>query len=144
LQLVRIVEEVKRNYRPDILYTNSRFDLSVDQQRTCRAVLTAFRPVPGEHPVELLSFESPSSTEWQIRAGGEDFVANCFVDIAQALAVKLEAFRCLSFELREWPHPRSIAAIEHQARVRGASVGLEAAEAFALLHRVTSIGAAAT
>jgi hypothetical protein len=34
--------------------------------------------------------------------------------------------------MRPWPHARSIRALEHLARWRGASVGVEAAEAFVL------------
>jgi hypothetical protein len=34
--------------------------------------------------------------------------------------------------MRQWPHARSLKAVEHLARFRGATVGVEAAEAFVL------------
>jgi len=34
--------------------------------------------------------------------------------------------------MKPWPHSRSIKAVEHLARWRGASAGFEAAEAFVL------------
>ena len=39
-------------------------------------------------------------------------------------------------EMRAWPHARSLEALEHLARWRGAQVGVEAAEAFFLLRQV--------
>ena len=39
-------------------------------------------------------------------------------------------------EMRDWPHARSIASVEYLGRWRGASVGLEMAEAFMLLREV--------
>jgi hypothetical protein len=39
-------------------------------------------------------------------------------------------------EMRPWPHARSISALEHLARWRGAQVGVEAAEAFGLLRQL--------
>jgi len=35
-------------------------------------------------------------------------------------------------EMRSWPHSRSLEAMEHLVRWRGAMVGVEAAEAFML------------
>jgi hypothetical protein len=54
------------------------------------------------------------------------------VDITATLPRKLEALKAYSPELREFPHPRSLAACEHLARWRGATVGVAAAEAFEL------------
>jgi LmbE family N-acetylglucosaminyl deacetylase len=139
LDLVKRIEKVKQQYHPDTLYTNSPFDLSVDQQKTFRAVVTAFRPQPGENRTEILCFEVPSSTEWSTLGGANFFAPNYFVDIEETLDVKISAFEELSFEVRPWPHPRSVKAIEHQARSRGASVGISAAETFMLMRTVKTI-----
>ena len=40
---------------------------------------------------------------------------------------------CYGSELRDFPHPRSLQAIEHNARVWGAKSGFSAAEAFMLV-----------
>lgn len=140
LELVKAIEKVKRQFVPDVLYTNSPFDLSIDQQRTSRAVVTAFRPQPGDNRTEILCFEVPSSTEWNTQEGAGVFAPNYFVDVAATLELKINAFQCLSSEVRPWPHPRSAEAIEHQAKSRGASVGVGAAETFMLLRVVKTIG----
>ena len=53
-------------------------------------------------------------------------------DISDTLELKIKALEAYESEMREWPHARSIKALEHLARWRGASVGVEAAEAFIL------------
>jgi LmbE family N-acetylglucosaminyl deacetylase len=136
LDVVKLIERQKAEFLPQLVYTNTSIDLGVDQRITCQAVLTAFRPLPGETHSELLSFEVRSSTEWEAGINGVPFQPNCFVDISETVAAKLDALRALKTEIRPWPHSRSIEAVAHHARARGASVGFEAAEAFAILRSI--------
>jgi hypothetical protein len=46
------------------------------------------------------------------------------------LNAKLSALRCYNMEMRSFPHARSLEAVEAQAHLRGAQVGMIAAEAF--------------
>jgi LmbE family N-acetylglucosaminyl deacetylase len=138
LELAKDVERIKQQFDPTVVYTNSPYDLSVDQQKTFRAVVTACRPQPRDNHTDLLCFEVPSSTEWNVSSGTGSFAPNYFVDIDATLSAKLAAFQELSFEVRPWPHPRSTEAVEHQARSRGSAVGLAAAETFMLLRAVRS------
>jgi LmbE family N-acetylglucosaminyl deacetylase len=95
-------------------------------------VIAACRPQPG-HPVqELLFFEVPSSTEWRPPGSAEPFSPNWFVDISRTLETKLKALRAYETELRAFPHPRSLKGVTALAQWRGATVGVEAAEAFVL------------
>jgi LmbE family N-acetylglucosaminyl deacetylase len=96
------------------------------------AAVTACRPQRG-HPVKtLLCFEVPSSTEWQLQGSAPVFAPNWFVDISDTLDRKFAALDAYAAELRDWPHPRSRQGVEHLARWRGATVGVDAAEAFML------------
>ena len=85
----------------------------------------------------ILFFEVPSSTEWQTPGSDVVFSPNWFVDITNYLDVKNQALEAYAHEMRPWPHSRSIKAVEHLARWRGASVGVEAAEAFILGRQIT-------
>ena len=101
------------------------------------AVVTACRPQHG-HPVKtLLCFEVPSSTEWQPPGSAPAFIPNWFVDITASLERKLTALDAYASELRPWPHPRSRQGVEHLARWRGATIGVDAAEAFMLGRQLT-------
>jgi LmbE family N-acetylglucosaminyl deacetylase len=132
LEIIRTVEGLIDRLSPDTVITHHCGDLNIDHRRTCEAVFTACRPQSG-HPVKrLLCCEVPSSTEWQPPPAGTAFNPNWFVDISGFLDRKLAALEAYSHELREWPHPRSRRAVENLARWRGATVGVQAAEAYFL------------
>jgi hypothetical protein len=58
------------------------------------------------------------------------------VDIPDQWERKREALVAYECEMRDWPHARSLEAVEHLARWRGAQVGVDAAEAFCLLRQL--------
>lgn len=136
LDLVKAVEEVKSQVRPQIVYTHHAGDLNVDHRLICEAVLTACRPVAGETVERILSFEVLSSTEWAPPRPDRAFVPNVFLDISPVLDRKLKAMACYRSELKPMPHPRSLEAIRHQAKLWGAKVGVGSAEAFLLLREM--------
>src|SRR5581483_1898859 len=130
LDVTRVVEQQIERHRPAIVYTHHWADLNIDHRIANECVLTACRPQPPAPVQRLLFFEVPSSTEW---SGPQyDFTPTWFVDIGATLDRKLAALRAYESELREYPHARSIEAIEHLAGWRGASAGMKAAEAFVL------------
>lgn len=132
LDIVKPIEELIAQYCPDTVFTHHAGDLNIDHRRTHEAVSTACRPQQG-HPVHtLLSFEVPSSTEWQLPGSAPAFVPNWFIDISSSLERKLSALDAYSDEMRPWPHPRSRLAVSHLARWRGSTIGTDAAEAFLL------------
>ena len=132
LDMTQAVEGVIAEHRPDTVFTHHAGDLNIDHRLTHEAVVTASRPQSG-HPVKtILSFEVPSSTEWNLPGNAPAFVPNWFVDISGTLDRKLAALDAYSAELRPWPHSRSRQGVEHLARWRGATVGADAAEAFML------------
>ena len=136
LDVVKSVEEIIEKLQPEVVVTHHAGDLNIDHQITHQAVITACRPQLG-HPVKrILSFEVPSSTDWQTPTAKNAFYPNWFEDISDIMELKINALEVYQSELREWPHTRSIKAIDHLARWRGASVGCEAAEAFMLVREI--------
>jgi len=115
LNVIKEIESVVAEIRPELIYTHHGSDLNVDHRIVHQAVTTACRPIPQ-----------------QARGSFPSFDPNWHVDISSTLGKKMEALRAYGTELRPWPHSRSLEACEHQARWRGASVGLDAAEAFEL------------
>lgn len=132
LDITQTVELLIAEHKPDTVFTHHAGDLNIDHRRIHEAVVTACRPQYG-HPVKtLLSFEVPSSTEWQLTGSAPQFTPNWFVDISTTLNRKMAALEAYAAELRDWPHPRSRQGVEHLAHWRGATVGVDAAEAFIL------------
>ncbi|MEK3911924.1 PIG-L deacetylase family protein [Paenibacillus sp. FSL H7-0331] len=133
LDIVKYVEELIEEYRPDIVYTHHNGDVNIDHRCIHEAVVTACRPIPGNQRIKsLLFFEVASSTEWQTPGSAVPFLPNWFVDISETLTLKLTALEAYSSEMRNWPHARSVKAIEYLAKWRGATIGVDAAEAFIL------------
>lgn len=133
LDIVKRVEAEIHRVNPEVVYTHHAGDLNIDHRRTFEAVVTACRPLEGSGVRRLLSFEIPSSTEWQASTVPPGFLPNVFVDVTQTLERKLKAIGIYCGEIRSSPHPRSIEALTALACWRGASAGMKAAEAFVLV-----------
>jgi len=132
LDVVKTIEKYVEKLAPEIIVTHHSGDLNIDHQIIHQAVMVACRPQP-DHPVQrILSFEVPSATEWQSNTFVKPFMPNWFEDISDTLDQKIKSLKAYESEMRKWPHARSIKAVEHLARWRGASVGCVAAEAFML------------
>ena len=136
IDVVKTVEEIIEKLQPAMVVTHHAGDLNIDHQITHQAVITACRPQPEQTVKRILTFEVPSATEWISSTYVSPFTPNWFEDISDTLELKIKALEAYESEMREWPHARSIKALEHLARWRGASVGAEAAEAFMLVREI--------
>ena len=136
LHIVHCVEDVKHTLEPDVVYTHHGGDLNIDHSIACQAVLTAFRPQPGEQCREILAFEVASSTEWASPRNNVPFRPETYIEITPYLTVLEQAYNCYAAELRDDPHARSLETMMLGVRKRGREVGVEAAEAFMTLRRV--------
>jgi N-acetylglucosamine malate deacetylase 1 len=136
LDVTKQVEEFLRRHRPSTVFTHHSGDVNIDHRVAHDAVVVACRSQPDFPVREMLFFEVPSSTEWRPPSSAEMFCPNWFVDISATLAIKQAALQAYAEELRPFPHPRSVAAVEALARWRGSTVGVNAAEAFVLGRKV--------
>ena len=127
LDIIKTISEIKDKIEPEIIFTHYKNDLNIDHQITYKAVITASRPMINESVKEIYSFEVLSSTEWNYPLS---FSPNTFFDISNTIELKLEAMSRYKSELCSYPHPRSLEAIEINAKYRGVSVGVLHAEAF--------------
>ena len=132
LQIVKTIESLIDQHRPDIVLTHHNGDLNIDHQRVQHAVMTACRPQQGLSVRTILFFEVPSSTEWQSPQASTAFLPTWYEDVTDTLEIKLQALQAYAVELRKAPHPRSIEGVTALARWRGATIGADAAEAFTL------------
>jgi len=137
LDIVKIIEEVIVDVKPDIIYTHHYSDLNIDHQLVHLAVMTAARPLPKSTVRKILYFEVPSATGWNTQAPCNMFLPQYYVDLSQivvedqtALDIKLKALKIYESEMRPYPHNRSMKSVEYLGYWRGSSVGLLSAEAF--------------
>lgn len=134
LTLTQRIESVIKEVGPAVVYTHSAADLNLDHQKIAAATLTALRPLAGNSTCRLLSFEIPSSTEWNF-AAPQPFRPTVFTELTEDLLLKKQqALQAYHKEMRAYPHPRSPEYIRSLAVVRGSQSGLNMAEAFELCY----------
>ncbi|MCB0819746.1 MAG: PIG-L family deacetylase [Bacteroidetes bacterium] len=137
LDLVKVIEKEKSEFKPDIIFTHHGGDTNVDHRRTFEACITAIRPMEHEETLHLLTFETPSSTEWQAFNYPNPFLPNFFVAVEELdVDAKIKGMESYEFEKRAYPHPRSPEALKIQAQRWGVATGCSFAEAFMLIRTI--------
>ncbi len=137
LEIIKKIEPYIFNFNPDIIFTHHEDDLNIDHQLTFKSVLTICRPLPDVNSIDIIAFETYSSTEWQANYKNKLFSPNLFVKLnKEDIDSKIEGLKCYTTEIRDWPHPRSIKNIEVNANRWGAVIGTNYAEAFQLIRSV--------
>ena len=135
-ELIAPLERIVRELRPRVVYCQYGGDVNRDHHLLFQAALVATRPT--ETCIEAVyAFDTASSTEW---AYPRTFVPDTWVDVSATLDAKLAAMACYESELRDYPHPRSLKALEHRARAFGNQACLDAAEVFMTIRRVARRG----
>ena len=95
LDVIKPIEKIINNFKPDIIYTHHFGDLNKDHEIVNRAVMTATRPKPNSFVKKIYSFEVLSSTNWSINNSGLVFVPNYFLNISKFLKKKNKSFKSL-------------------------------------------------
>jgi LmbE family N-acetylglucosaminyl deacetylase len=139
LDIIKVIEKEKQAFLPEVIFTHHGGDVNIDHQRTFEAVITACRPMAHETVKTIISFETPSGTEWRASVDPRHFIPNLFVQISEPnLIAKITGMECYDFEKRKYPHPRSPEALKIQAQRWGVAMGVEYAEAFVLVRHVSN------
>ena len=130
LMITKSIENSIKDFKPNVIYTTPQNDVNVDHQKVFASTLVATRPYKNSILQEVISYEIPSSTEWFFPS---QFSPNIFVDISKEFTSKIKAIKAYKTEIREFPHPRSIEALEVITKRWGSVSGFNYAEAFKLV-----------
>jgi len=138
LDLRRALTREVRRFRPDVLVgpdptrywdEERRYINHSDHRAVGQACAAVLNPDSSTRPMfpELLEegFEPFEIRYFWIPTWGEG--ADTYVDISETIELKIEALRCHKSQIHDWPVDEWIRERAHQ---RGASAGLEFAEAF--------------
>lgn len=136
LDIVQTVEAEIIDHDPEVVYTHHYGDLNIDHELTCRATVTATRPLADSCVRKVYAFETLSATEWSVPVPANAFQPTTFIDVSDHLDAKLDALSVYERELREPPHPRTVETVRKNAEVWGAKSGVPAAEPFELLRSI--------
>jgi len=134
--LNRSIGSVVKDIAPSVVFIPHIGDLHIDHQLVAKSALVAIRPHTGCPVTDVYAYETLSETEWNAPRVENAFMPNFFVDISGYLKTKIDAMACFQSQLHSPPHSRSLEAVEHLARYRGATVSAFAAESFILIRSV--------
>lgn len=133
-ELMQALRAVVDEVRPEVVYVTHPGDAHAEHTiafEAVTAVLRAFR-MAETGLRRVLAYETLSSTDAAPALPARAFLPQVFVDVTPYLEQKLEIMALYASEAQADPLPRGPSAIRALARARGASVGVEYAEAFAL------------
>jgi LmbE family N-acetylglucosaminyl deacetylase len=137
LDIVKFIETEKKSFQPDVIFTHHGGDVNIDHQRTFEAVITSCRPMENEKVLNIITFETPSGTEWRASSDPKHFIPNLFFSVnKENLESKIKGMESYEFEKRNYPHPRSPEALKIQAQRWGISIGKQYAEAFQVIRSI--------
>lgn len=132
--LVKVLESV----RPEVVYLVNGGDIHSDHRALFSAAMSVLKPFHCERfgVKRILAFETLSSTDAAAGTGLPQFAPTVFVDITPHMERKLEIMRMFETEAQGELLPRGESAIKALGRFRGATRGVEYAEAFALIREL--------
>ncbi len=133
IDMVPKVSKIFTEVEPDIVYCLNRSDAHSDHRITFDAVMACTKSFRYPFIKQVLMYECISETEFAPQLHEKVFIPNYFVDVTDFFEEKIEIMKIYESEIGEHPFPRSLRNMEALAIYRGASVGVEYAEAFQLV-----------
>jgi len=132
------VRSVVERIAPEIVYVVHHGDIHTDHAVVFQAVTIVLKPF-YMHKFgvrRILSFETLSSTEAAPPDPGRTFVPNVYRDVSAHVERKIEVMGMYASEAQPDPFPRGPSALRALARYRGATIGVDFAEAFMLIREI--------
>ncbi len=137
-RIVGAIRAVVERVKPQIMYVPHAGDVHSDHRIVHDAVMAVTKSFYLQrHGISrVLACEVLSETDAAHPASVCPFVPNVLVNVSDTFERKLEIFGLFKSEIQSGFLPRTESAIRALARVRGASIGVQYAEAFMLLREI--------
>lgn len=136
--LINSIRETVTQVTPQVVYLVHNGDVHTDHHAVFLAALSVLKPFyMAQHGVQrVLSYETLSSTEAAPPHHTSAFIPDVYSDITPYMDRKIEIMALYESETQPDPMPRGPSAIRALARYRGATIGVEYAEAFKLIREI--------
>lgn len=126
------ISNISKAFRPQVVFCHHWSDLNQDHRIVAEATMVAMRPHTAPWLRRLLAYPI-DPLDWH---GSLNYRPGVLSDISDTVGVKLAALRCYKSEMREYPHPRSIEAVDATVRANGVRMGRGPAELFDLVWEI--------
>ena len=135
-EIIKKVSKCIDETNAEIMYVPNWSDVHSDHKIVSEVAISCSKWF--RHPTikEVYFYETLSETEFGINNSVNRFNPNVYININEYIDKKIEIMNVYESEMGEFPFPRSNEAIKALAMVRGATVGVEYAEAFMLLKKI--------
>jgi len=134
--LIKAAQGVITEFKPEHLFLPFPGDIHSEHQFTFNAFSSLTKSFRNKEIRKIYCYETLSETEFGINPLNPAFSPNVFVDISDFVSKKIEIMKMYPSEIEEFPFPRSERNIRALANLRGATIGVEAAESFMLLREI--------
>lgn len=135
-QLIPAISDIFKQVQPSRVYVLNRSDAHSDHRILFDAVMACTKSFRYPYIREVWMYECLSETEFAPALPEKAFIPNCYVDITNQMEEKVKLMRIYESELGDHPFPRSERNIKALATFRGATTGVEYAEAFQILKSI--------
>ena len=136
LEFNKAFEEAIRKVQPDEVYLPFWGDMQKDHQMTVDGAMVALRSKNSFAPKRIYAYETLSETGINVPSVNNVFIPNVYEDISDFLEDKLKAMNFYQSQLHPFPDLRSLETVAALAKYRGATVNVNAAEAFVLVREI--------
>ncbi|MGW9684601.1 PIG-L deacetylase family protein [Flagellimonas sp. 2504JD1-5] len=133
ISMIPVIKKIFSEIAPETIYLLNRSDAHSDHNITFRAVMACTKSFRAPSIKKILMYECLSETEFGPALPENVFIPNYFVDTTEYHGQKKELMKIYESELGEHPFPRSLRNIDASGTLRGATAGVEYAEAFQIL-----------
>jgi LmbE family N-acetylglucosaminyl deacetylase len=134
--LVIKLREIFQHLMPNIVYSPFSGDPHTDHQVVAEAIVSATKNFRVASIKKILAYEVISETDFSLSLSLASFRPIVFHKIDAFIKKKLEIASLYASEIKPFPFPRSLEAIESLAKIRGVVAGCCFAESFMLLKEV--------
>lgn len=133
-ELVRALAAVFDDLQPETLLLPFPSDAHSDHRRSFAIASACSKWFRRQYLRRILCYEVPSETGFNLDPTAAPFAPNFYIKLEpRDVARKIEIMSLYEGEMAPFPFPRSEAAIQALARLRGSQCGSEAAEAYVLV-----------
>lgn len=133
ISLVPKISKIIKSVKPELIYVVNRSDAHSDHRILFQALMASTKSFRTPFLREILMYECISETEFAAPLAENAFIPNCYIDISSEINEKLQLIKIYESEIDNHPFPRSEKNIKALATFRGASCGVEYAEAFQII-----------
>ena len=132
-EMIQKISQIFMEFQPDRIYIPNRSDVHSDHRLTFEATIPCTKSFRHPYIKQILMYETLSETEFAPPLPEKTFLPNYFINITEYLTQKQEIMTIYRSELGPHPFPRNSKNMEALALIRGATAGVQYAEAFQVI-----------